>query len=169
MNFVIIVFRNANNTSDFDSPKHVTFADGINPGDDNAASVTPDGINRPSSPPPLKRLIRESLKLKRNINPFRRQKTRINVKMLNKKIATVIPLVKDPMSTSIVEYYISRRHFGHLPIVEVAKNVVESDNLRISDNNHDRTHERTLLRLQTTTREITPVPSDNEDWSDNKI
>lgn len=161
------VFRNADKTSAFKSAKRVTFADGINPGENDDASPTRDRVDRPSSPPPLKRLIRETFKLKRNRNPFRRPKTRINVNMSKKKIATVIPLVKDPMSSSVIEYYISRRLIGHLPIVDTAKNVAESDNSRSSDNNHDnRTRERTLHRLQRPTRELTPVPSDNEDWSE---
>lgn len=151
--------------------KRVTFADGIRPGDNEAVSPTHNEFGRPMSPLPLKTLMRETLKLKRNMYPYKRSKMRIKLKMLKKKVAKVIPSIKDPTSSSVVEYYISRRRLGDLQIVETANNAVEHDNSLSSDNNHDRsrTHDRSILRLQRTTRELTPVPSDNEGWSDNVI
>lgn len=139
--------------STFKISKHVTFADGINPGENLAESPTCDNGDRPFSPPPLKALIREALKLKRNMYPLKKSKVRTKLKMVDKKIAKVTPVIKDTNSSAI-EYYISRHR------VEVQPNIRTTD-WPISNNDHNKSRKITLPR---NTREVTPVPSDNECW-----
>lgn len=152
--------------------KRVTFADGVHPGESETVFPTHNEVvSRPMSPPPLKKLMRETLKLKRHMYPLKRSKMRIKLKMLKKKVAKVTPLVKDPTSSSVVEYYIRRRRLADLPTAVTANHAVEPDNLRNNHNNYDRSriHNRSTLRQQRTTRELTPVPSDNDGWNDNII
>lgn len=141
--------------------KRVTFADGILPGEDLAASPTHDDVGRPLSPPPLKALMREVLKLKRNMYPFKRSKVRTKLTMVNKKVATVTPSIKATTS-SVIEYYVSQRRLEDLPIAETT--VFGSNNSPNSDNG-DHTSEK-ISTPPRPTRELTPVPSDNECWDD---
>lgn len=144
------------------SPKHVTFADGIHPGDDLAASPTHDAVGRPVSPPPLKTLLKETLKFKRIMFPFKKSEVRAKLTMLNKKVATVMPLIK--CSTSSTEYYISRRHLenvnsSQMPPFPISDVNDTSNNSPYSDNDDSCDSSRS-------TRELTPVPSDSDDWDD---
>lgn len=141
--------------------KRVTFADGILPGEDLAASPTHDDVGRPLSPPPLKALMREILKFKRNMYPFKKSKMRTKLTMVNKKVATVTPSIKATTS-SVIEYYVSQRRLEDLPIAETT--VFRSNNSPNSDND-----DHTSVKISTPprpARELTPVPSDNECWDD---
>lgn len=163
---MIIVFRSTVKSSSKMS-KRVTFADGINPGDNLAASPTHDENGRPLSPPPIKALLKEVLKYKRNMYPFKKSKVRAKLTMVNKKVATVTPLIKKTTS-SVIEYYISRQRLEDLPIIDRFNNsVFRSDDSPISDDT-----DNSLSRPGKNTtpprpaRELTPVPSDSECWHD---
>ncbi|CAH1726400.1 unnamed protein product [Aphis gossypii] len=142
--------------------KRVIFADGIRPGDNLAASPTHDDVGCPLSPPPLKALMRETLKFKRNMYPFKKSKLRAKLKMEKKKVAKVIPSIK-ATNSSVIEYYISRKRFANLPVEESPINTSNSS----SNNDND-----SIEKMSTPprpTRELTPVPSDNECWSDDDV
>ncbi|XP_025192998.1 protein PF14_0175-like isoform X2 [Melanaphis sacchari] len=145
--------------------KRVTFADGIHPGDNLAASPTHDDIGCPLSPPPLKALMRETLKFKRNMYPFKKSKLRTKLKMEKKKVAKVTPSIKTT-NPSIIEYYVSRQRLADIPIDETLKNVI----LRcdFSSNNDNNRTERNSTPPRPT-RELTPVPSDTECWNDEEV
>ncbi|VVC36636.1 Hypothetical protein CINCED_3A022541 [Cinara cedri] len=151
--------------------KHVTFADGIHPGNIQATSPTHDKASRSMSPPPLKKLMRETLKLKHSMYPLNRSKIRVKLNMLKKKVAKVLPVVKDPTSSSVIEYYIRRRRLSDLPIAGTFSHTVETDNSRRSHNTYvrSRNRHRSILRQHRATREVTPVPSEHDSWSDNVI
>lgn len=136
----------------------MTFADGIYPGDNLATSPMHDDVDRPLSPPPIKALMREALKLKRNMYPFKKSKVRTKLKMVDKKVAKVTPVIKDTNS-SVIEYYISRHRLEVLP----NNNVKLFDDSPNSDNDNNRSGQIVPLRP---TRDVTPVPSDNECWND---
>ncbi|XP_022166091.1 uncharacterized protein MAL13P1.304-like isoform X2 [Myzus persicae] len=141
--------------------KRVTFADGIRPGDNLAASPTHDDLGCPLSPPPLKTLMRETLKFKRNMYPFKRSKVRTKLTMVKKKVAKVTPSIKET-NPSVIEYYISRRRLADLPIGEVPNSsFLSSDH---SSNNNEGTEKNSTPPRPT--REVTPVPSDTECWND---
>ncbi|XP_008186499.1 protein PFC0760c isoform X2 [Acyrthosiphon pisum] len=142
--------------------KRVTFADGIRPGDNLAASPTHDDVGRPLSPPPLKRLMRETLKFKRNMYPFKKTKVRTKLTMVKKKVAKVTPSIKET-NPSVIEYYISRRRLGDLPIGETPNSSFLSSNHSSNTNNESTEKMSTPPRP---TREVTPVPSDTECWND---
>lgn len=147
--------------------KHVTFADGIRPGENLAASPTHDEGGRPLSPPPLKALMRETLRLKRNMYPFKKSKMRTKLTMVNKKVATVYPSVKTT-SSSTTEYYISRHRIedSSLLLENTANSSISMSDLPNSNIDHNRSGRITPPRPM---REITPVPSDNECWNDDDI
>lgn len=156
------MFRFTKPTSRSNLSKRVTFADGIRPGDNLAASPTHDDVGRPLSPPPLKRLMREALKFKRNMYPFKKTKVRTKLTMVKKKVAKVTPSVKETNS-SVIEYYISRRRLADFPTEEISNtSVLSSDHL--SNNNNERTEK--MSTPPRPTREVTPVPSDTECWND---
>lgn len=142
--------------------KRVIFADGIRPGDNLAASPTHDEVGRPLSPPPLKRLMRETLKFKRNMYPFKKTKVRTKLTMVKKKVAKVTPSIKETNS-SVIEYYISRRRLTDLPIGEIPNSSFLSSD-HSSNNNNERTEK--MSTPPRPTREVTPVPSDTECWND---
>ncbi|XP_026807672.1 uncharacterized protein LOC113550172 isoform X1 [Rhopalosiphum maidis] len=144
--------------------KRVTFADGIRPGDNLAASPTHDDFGRPLSPPPLKALMRETLKFKRNMYPFKRSKVRTKLKMEKKKVAKVTPSIK-ATNSSTIEYYISRHRLADLPIEETPNSFSRSD--FSSNNDNDRTEK--MNTPPRPTREVTPVPSDTECWNDDDV
>lgn len=151
--------------------KRVTFADGIHPGNIQAVSPIHDKASRSMSPPPLKKLMRETLKLNRSMYPLNRSKIRVKLQMLKKKVAKVFPVVKDPTSSSVIEYYIRRRRLSDLPIPGTVNHMVETDNSRRSHTGYIRTRNRhrSILRQRRVTREVTPVPSDFDGWSENLI
>ncbi|XP_050526241.1 uncharacterized protein PF3D7_1120600-like isoform X2 [Daktulosphaira vitifoliae] len=138
--------------------KRVSFADGINPGEDLVESLTNDEYYRSMSPPPLKALLRESLKIKRQHFPFRRsKKIRAKMTMLNSKSAVLPPLIQTN-SLSSVNYYISSRPSEEkcaLEKMDFAGLISPSSD---SDLNSD--NKATPPRL---TRELTPIPSDDDD------
>lgn len=141
--------------------KRVTFADGIRPGDNLAASPTHDDVGCPLSPPPLKKLMRETLKFKRNMYPFKRSKLRTKCTMVKKKVAKVTPSIKET-NPSVIEYYISRRRLVDLPIGGIPNSsFLSSDH---SSNCNDGTEK--ISTPPRPTREVTPVPSDTECWND---
>lgn len=155
--YFVILFRNTKTC------KRVTFADGIYPGEELAASPTHGDNDRPLSPPPLKALMRETLKYKRNLYPLKKLKMRTKVTMVNKKkVATVNPSIKFPSSSDTIEYYISRRSVD--PNLNITETFVRSDD---SSNNSDIGH-HSNDRISSTrlAREVTPVPLDNECWND---
>lgn len=146
--------------------KHVTFADGIYPGEDLAASPTHDDNGRPLSPPPLKALMRETLKYKRNLYPLKKSKVRTKVTIVNKrKIATVNPSIKFPSSSDTIEYYISRPRFDSDFII-TETSVMSDDSSNNSDIGHYSNDKISPSRIA---REVTPVPSDNECWNDDNV
>lgn len=141
--------------------KRVTFADGTLPGYDVSESSMHDDFGCPLSPPPLKALMRETLKMKRNIRPFRRSKVRTRLTMVNNKVAAIPPSVQASAS-SVIEYYISRRCPGGISIEETLNdNAVGSDSPNSID--FDSNEKSTPPRPK---RETTPVPSDIECWND---
>lgn len=149
--------------------KHVTFADGINPGMKLAASPTHDKSGRPLSPTPLKALMRETLKLKRNMYPFKKSVLRRTRLMMQKKVATVSPLVKS--TSSDPEYYISRHHAHYLTVAEMAASSsvkVSNDSPLDSDDDHQHSNVK-IASPPRPPREVTPVPSDNECWNDDDV
>jgi len=156
------MFRPIKSSHTSNSSKRVIFADGIRPGDNLAASPTHDDVGRPLSPPPLKALMRETLKFKRNMYPFKKSKVRAKLKMEKKKVAKVTPSIK-ATNSSVIEYYISRKRLANLPIEETPINTSNSS----SNNDND------IIEKMSTpprpTRELTPVPSDNECWSDDDV
>jgi len=159
-----IVFRSTKAKRTANLSKRVMFADGIRPGDSLAASPTHDDVGRPLSPPPLKKLMRETLKFKRNMYPFKKSKVRTKLTMVKKKVAKVTPSVK-ATNSSIIEYYVSRRRLADLPIEEMPNSsLLRSNNL---SNNDDRTEK--MSTPPRPTREVTPVPSDTECWNDEDI
>lgn len=145
----------------------MTFADGINPGTNLAESPRHNGNSRPLSPTPLKALLQETLKLKRDMNPFIKSTMKITkLTMVSKKVAKVIPSVKIS-SPSDVEYYISQHSPENLMFAEsTVSNSVEmsEDSPLDSDDGSGSVKMTTPL---SPIREVTPVPSDNETWNDN--
>jgi len=144
--------------------KRVTFADGIRPGDNLAASPTHDDFGRPLSPPPLKALMRETLKFKRNMYPFKKSKVHTKLKMEKKKVAKVTPSIK-ATNSSTIEYYISRHRLADLPIEETPNSFSRSD--FSSNNDNDGTEK--MNTPPRPTREVTPVPFDTECWNDDDV
>lgn len=141
--------------------KRVTFADGIRPGDNLAASPTHDDVGCPLSPPPLKTLMRETLKFKRNMYPFKRTKLRTKLTMVKKKVAKVTPSIKET-NPSVIEYYISRRHLVDLPIEGIPNSSYLSSDYSLNSNEGT----EQISTPPRPTREVTPVPSDTECWND---
>lgn len=143
----------------------MTFADGINPGTNLAESPRCNGNSRPLSPTPLKALLRETLKLKRDMNPFMKSTMKITkLTMVSKKVAKVIPSVKVSTSSD-VEYYISQHSPENLMFGEsTVSNSIEMSEDSPSDSDDDSGKMTTSLSR---IREVTPVPSDNDTWNDN--
>jgi len=156
------VFRSTKPTRTSNLSKRVTFADGIRPGDDLAASPTHDDFGHPLSPPPLKRLMRETLKFKRNMYPFKKTKVRTKLTMVKKKVAKVTPSIKET-NPSVIEYYMSRHRLADLPIGQIPNSSFLSSH-HSSNNNNERTEK--MSTPPRPTREVTPVPSDTEGWND---
>lgn len=146
----------------------MTFADSINPGTDLAESPRHDGHCRPLSPIPLKALLRETLKLKCDLKPFTKSKKKITkLKMESKKVAKVTPIVKTSISSN-AKYYISQRVLENLPFSEstVCNNVEMSEDSPL-DSDDDDSGSVKVGTPPSSTRDVTPVPSDNETWTDN--
>lgn len=159
---MIVVLRNVNLDATTTVSKRVSFADGVLPGDNLMASPTHHHYDCPLSPPPIKNLLRETLKIKHNKYPFRRLKMRTRLIMLNKnKVAAIPPSVKASAS-SVIEYYISHRCPENF---QVEKTDAINSPTEFDSSNNDNYHNRkdTPPRPK---RETTPVPSDNDCWND---
>lgn len=151
--------------------KRVTFADGINPGVNSLETPTHDDKNRCRSPIPIKQLMRETFKFKHDTYPFKKTKLqRTKIIMEHKKVAKVIPSIKFIKSPDS-EYYISQRPLEHLTVTETAidNNVERSENS--SPESDDDNNLLESIKISTSlrpTRDVTPVPSDNECWDDDE-
>lgn len=129
-----------------------------------ATSPTHDDIGRPLSPPPLKALMRESLKLKRNMYPFkklkkrrRRRRTKL-IMTKNKKIAMVRPLIVSADSSSTIKYYID-------PSRSQPSNVMNTVDNNSIDRSDDSSNSNNVSPPELI--DVTPVPSDDNDfWND---
>lgn len=151
--------------------KRVTFADGINPGVNSQETPMHDDNNRCRSPIPIKQLMRETFKFKHDTYPFKKTKLRrTKIIMEHKKVAKVIPSIKFIKSPD-TEYYISQHPLEHLTVTETAidNNVERSENS--SPESDDDNNLLESIKISTSlrpTRDVTPVPSDNECWDDDE-
>lgn len=149
--------------------KRVTFADGINPGVNSQESPPHDDNSRCRSPIPVKQLMREIFKFKHDTYPFKKTKfRRTKIIMEHRKVAKVIPSIKSIKSPD-TEYYISQRPLENLTVTEtVVSNSIERSENVLPDSDEDLLENVKLSTSLRPTRDVTPVPSDNECWDDDE-
>ncbi|XP_050439701.1 uncharacterized protein LOC126845156 isoform X2 [Adelges cooleyi] len=141
--------------------KQVSFADGISPGNVSAESPPDcDDFDRPFSPPPLKALMRETLKMKRYVYPFRKSKRVRSKVMMTREPVKIPPLSHAPSSKG--DYYISRRRAEEECALDTTAN--SNGGMDSSDSDSDQ-NDNGRTTPPKPTRQVTPVPSDDDDCS----